>query len=67
MYREDGKVFEDIGLWNISSVTITGRGDPEQVESLHVTDGTLPLLGVTPALGRLFTKEEDRRAARNRF
>ncbi len=58
MYREDGKVFEDIGLWNISSVTITGRGDPEQVESLHVTDGTLPLLGVTPALGRLFGKEE---------
>jgi predicted permease len=58
MYREDGKVFTDIGLWNVSSVTITGRGDPEQVESLHVTDGTLPLLGVTPALGRLFGKED---------
>ena len=58
MYREDGRVFTDIGLWNLSSVTITGRGDPEQVESLHVTDGTLPLLGVTPALGRLFGKED---------
>jgi predicted permease len=59
MYRENGKVFEDIGLWSTSSVTLTGRGDPEQVESLNVTDGTLPLLGVTPAYGRVFTKEED--------
>ncbi len=59
MYREDGKVFQDIGLWSMSSVTLTGRGEPEQVESLNVTDGTLPLVGVAPALGRFFTKEED--------
>ncbi len=59
MYREDGKVFQDIGLWDDSSVTLTGRGDPEQVESLSVTDGTLPLLGVTPRLGRLFTRQDD--------
>ena len=32
MYREDGKVFQDIGLWDDGSVTLTGRGDPEQVE-----------------------------------
>lgn len=59
MYREDAKVFTDIGLWDDTSVTITGRGEPEQVESLLVTDGTLPLLGVRPALGRSFTKEDD--------
>jgi putative ABC transport system permease protein len=59
MYRENGKVFQDIGLWNTGSVTLTGRGEPEQADSLNVTDGTLPLVGVTPALGRFFTKEED--------
>ena len=55
MFREDGQVFDDIGLWNTGSVTVTGRGEPEQVEILSVTDGTLPILGVQPVLGRGFT------------
>ena len=59
MIRESGQSFEDIGLWQSGSATITGRGEPEQVETLFVTDATLPLLGIKPALGRLFTKEDD--------
>ena len=58
-YREEGRVFQDIGLWDDTSVTVTGRGQPEQVEALMVTDGTLPLLGVRPAFGRTFTREDD--------
>jgi predicted permease len=58
-YREQGRVFEDIGLWDDTSVTVTGRGTPEQVDALMVTDGTLPLVGVRPSLGRTFTKEDD--------
>ncbi len=52
-------MFEDIGLWDDTSATITGRGEPQQVDALMVTDGTFPLLGVRPALGRAFTKEDD--------
>ena len=59
MLRENGQSFEDIGLWQSSTATITGRGEPEQVETLWVTDATLPVLGIKPALGRLFTKEDD--------
>jgi putative ABC transport system permease protein len=58
-YREHGQVFEDVGLWQTNSVTITGRGVPEQVESLTVTEGTLPLLHVAPILGRTFSKQDD--------
>ena len=58
-YREHAQVFEDIGLWNTGSVTVTGRGEPQQIDSLTVTDGTLPLLGVRTILGRTFTKEDD--------
>ena len=58
-YRDEATVFTDIGLWSDSTVTVTGRGEPEQIEALAVTDGTLPLLGVHPALGRLFTREDD--------
>jgi len=59
MEREAGQSFTDVGLWDDGSVTVTGRGEPEQVDSLSVTDGTLPILGVRPALGRLFSKEDD--------
>ena len=59
MYRDSAQVFQGIGLWSSGSATITGRGEPEQVESLSVTDGTLPVLGIRPDLGRTFTKEDD--------
>ena len=59
MLRENGQSFEDLGLWQTGSATITGRGEPEQVETLWVTDATLPLLRIKPALGRLFTKDDD--------
>ena len=59
MYRDSSQVFEDIGLWTTGSATVTGRGEPEQVPTLDVTDGTLGVLGVRPALGRGFSREDD--------
>jgi predicted permease len=58
-YRENQRTFEDIGAWERTDVAITGAGDPERVSALAVTDGTLPVLGVTPLLGRFFRAEED--------
>jgi putative ABC transport system permease protein len=59
MYRDSAQAFQDIGLWGNGSATITGRGEPEQVQTLNVTDGTLGVLGVRPALGRGFSREDD--------
>ena len=59
MLRDSGQSFQDIGLWQSGSVTITGRGEPEQIENLSVTDGTLPVLGIRPELGRGFSTEDD--------
>ena len=58
-YRESSRVFEDIGLWDSEEVSITGRGEPERVQALWVTDGVLPILRMQPLLGRFFTKEDD--------
>lgn len=58
-YRDDARVFEDIGLWDNTSVTVTGRGEPEEVEALMVNDGVLPLVGTWPSLGRTFTRDDD--------
>lgn len=57
--REQNTTFQDIGAYNGDSLDVTGTGEPEQVRGLDVTDGTLPMLGVKPALGRLFTREDD--------
>lgn len=59
MYRDSAQAFQDIGLWTTGSATVTGRGEPEQVPTLNVTDGTLGVLGVRPALGRGFSREDD--------
>jgi predicted permease len=57
--REQSKTLEDIGVYDFLSFHITGGAQPEQVQGLEVTDGTLPILGVQPTLGRLFNKRDD--------
>lgn len=63
VFREQGGSFEDIGLYAGDSLSVTGIAEPEQVSALLVTDGTLPLLGVQPMLGREFSREDDSRGA----
>jgi predicted permease len=57
--REQNTTFEDIGAYTGDSVDVTGAGKPEHVKGLDVTDGVLPILGVTPVVGRLFNRRDD--------
>ncbi|MGO9336906.1 MAG: ABC transporter permease [Terracidiphilus sp.] len=57
--REQNTTFHDIGAYAGDAFSVTGAGEPEHVRALDVTDGMLPMLGVTPALGRLFTRQDD--------
>ncbi len=57
--REQNTTLQDIGVYDGDSLDVTGVGEPEHVRGLDVTDGTLPILGVKPALGRLFTRQDD--------
>jgi predicted permease len=58
VYREQGRAFSDVGLYTGGTVTLTDAGRPEELLSLFVTDGTLPLLRVTPSLGHFFTRDD---------
>lgn len=58
-YRDGSETLEDIGAWSTARPTVTGLGEPERVEGMRVTDGTLRLLGARPVLGRIFTAEDD--------
>jgi predicted permease len=58
-YREEGRVFQHLGIWSRGGVTVTGFSEPEQVRSLFVTQGVLDAVGVPPTLGRWFSREDD--------
>lgn len=57
--REQNKTLEDIGMYDYDDFSLTGGAQPERVHGMDVTDGTLPLLGVKPAYGRLFARQDD--------
>jgi predicted permease len=59
VYRDQSQTFEDIGMYAGDSSSITGMAEPEQVRVMLVTDGMLPLLGVQPVMGRLFSRQDD--------
>lgn len=58
-YRADSRVLEDIAMWDDNGAQVLVGDEPEQVETLMVTDGFLPLLRVSAAVGRRFTAADD--------
>ena len=58
-YRDEGRTFEEFGLWSNDGVTVTGAGEPEQVAALDFTYGTFQALRVPPAAGRWFSQSDD--------
>ena len=55
------QVFSDLALSIGNAFTLTGRGNPEQLNGLHASAALLPALGLQPIIGRNFSADEDRR------
>src|SRR5262247_772932 len=60
-WRDQAKSFDHVVALQDWQPTLTGQGDPEQLSGALVSHDTFATLGVTPALGRSFRPEEDRR------
>jgi predicted permease len=58
--RDHAQSFSAIGISAFDNFTLTGNGDPEQLNGLRISATFLPTLGIPPAVGRNFTAEEDR-------
>jgi predicted permease len=58
IYSELSRSFQSVGLWRESSNSLTGLAEPEHVRSLELTSEVLPMVGVQPSLGRLFSAED---------
>ncbi|HKD76867.1 MAG TPA: ABC transporter permease, partial [Ktedonobacterales bacterium] len=57
--RERNRSFTDIAAYNNNDYTLTGTGEPIHVSTEIVSAGFFDVLGVQPALGRSFAREED--------
>jgi predicted permease len=56
--------FEAMGAFTGGAANLVGIGEPRRLATTRVTPEVLPLLGVTPALGRVFdVRQDDRDAA----
>lgn len=61
-YKKLARSIASIGVYQEGSVNLSdprGASDPERVNSAWVTASILPVLGVSPLLGRNFTDAED--------
>ncbi|HEX4169500.1 MAG TPA: ABC transporter permease [Bryobacteraceae bacterium] len=57
--------FSAMAAFADEAFTLTGRGEPLQLEAARVSWNFLPLLGVQPSLGRTFLPEEDQPGGAN--
>ncbi len=54
------KTFASLGAFVGDSFNLTGAGEPIRLEGVRASAGLFPSLGVAPALGRMFTADEER-------
>jgi putative ABC transport system permease protein len=59
-WRNQNHVFEKIGVSNRSSYNLTGGGEAERIVTGQVSADVFAALRVNPALGRLFSNDEDK-------
>jgi putative ABC transport system permease protein len=58
-WKAQNTVFTDMAARQGSTMSLTGDGAPEQLYGQRVTPNFFDVLGVQPAIGRVFTAEED--------
>ena len=57
--RDHARSFASIGISAFDNFTLTGNGEPEQLNSQRVSASFFPTLGILPSRGRNFTAAED--------
>jgi len=61
-WRRQNASFSDMGAYasNSQGFNLSGEGEPQRVEAGYADSGLFPMLGIRPAAGRAFFREEDR-------
>jgi putative ABC transport system permease protein len=59
-WRAQSQAFDSMAIFHGTTMTVTGKDQPEALSGLVVSSEFFSALGATPLLGRTFTPEEDR-------
>ena len=59
IYMRDTTAFSSLGGYQPSSYELSGEGEPVQINAARLSASVFPALGVSPLMGRGFTKQED--------
>jgi predicted permease len=59
-WEAQNQVFERMAIYRAGRLVLTGSGAPDAVMTLRASADFLPILGLTPTLGRGFTRDDDR-------
>ncbi|HTS30117.1 MAG TPA: ABC transporter permease [Bryobacteraceae bacterium] len=59
-FRDQSNVFDGVAAYIFTGLTLTGRGDPKPETGMLVSANYFDVLGVKPAMGRTFFRDEDR-------
>ncbi|HZH90555.1 MAG TPA: ABC transporter permease [Pyrinomonadaceae bacterium] len=62
--RDASGSFAHVAAYSPTTAFITGGDEPERVRGLVASADLFPLLGVQPALGRVYTRDEDKPGGR---
>jgi predicted permease len=57
-FRDRNQAFENVGAYSAGAVNLGTEAQPQRVNSAVVTSELMPVLGVPPIRGRLFTRED---------
>jgi predicted permease len=57
-FSQQNRTFQSMGIWAPGMANVTGVAEPEELQTVSVSDGVLESLQVPPQLGRWFTPED---------
>ena len=61
--QKENQTLQSIAIYRGSGFTLIGHGEPERVNARMISADYFKVYGITPALGRTFTPNDDKRGA----
>ena len=62
-FKNNSRILEDAGAYSPEDYNVSGAGEPERLHGTVATASFFSTLGIRPAMGRVFTAEEDKPGA----